>query len=447
MLHTRDDDEKIRHVVVGEACLGSGAFGSVYLGFDGATGKTVAVKEIPISPDEAGGGLPMNIINEIAIMRDARHPNLVEYHGSRLTETAHGGTVVQIVMEFVASGSLAGLLRRAGTLREPVAAMYMRDVLCGLEYLHRSGVCHRDIKSENILVSPEGRCKITDYGASKVLRSSIAGVSTMLNTFVGTPFYVAPEVVRGESYGRSADIWSVGCLAYELLTGAPPNYGVVNPMAAMYKVASDGDAVPVLPDGHSTDAADFVATCCRRDAARRPTAAALLDHPWVRKLVSTGTATSAPRDRTPKNTAASALNSKPRESFAGSQGVNEDDDGVSLSRCHACGEELALFSCDDCRRLNLAHSLCHSCWGTSHRTSRSRGHVKRPLLFLPPRASPQRHREPPRRFELCADGGMMLPGGAFVDTINDADDVEWECGRCHLLNTMTAAECLCGHLR
>jgi serine/threonine protein kinase len=181
---------------------------------------------------------------------------------------------VQIVMEFVASGS------RAGTLRESVAAMYMRDVLCGLEYLHRSGVCHRDIKSENILVSPEGRCKITDYGASKVLRSSIAGVSTMLNTFVGTPFYVAPEVVRGESYGRSAHIWSVGCLAYELLTGAPPNSGVVNPMAAMYKVASDGDAVPILPAvGHSTDAADFVATCCRRDAARRPTAAALLGHP------------------------------------------------------------------------------------------------------------------------------------------------------------------------
>jgi hypothetical protein len=73
--------------------------------------------------------------------------------------------------------------------------------------------------------------------------------------------------------------------------------------------------------------------------------------------------------------------------------------------------------------------------------------VKRPLLFLPPRASPQRHREPPQRFELCADGGMMLLGGAFVDTINDAEDVEWECGRCPLLNTMTAAEWLCGHLR
>jgi serine/threonine protein kinase len=171
----------------------------------------------------------------------------------------------------------------------------------------------------------------------------------MLNTFVGTPFYVAPEVVRGESYGRSADIWSVGCLAYELLTGAPPNYGIVNPMAAMYKVASDGDAVPMLPEvGHSTDAADFVATCCSRDAARRSTAAALPDHPWLRALVSTGrTGPSAPRDRTPKSTAASALNSKPRESFAGSQGVKEDDDGVSLSRCHACGEELALFSCGD----------------------------------------------------------------------------------------------------
>jgi serine/threonine protein kinase len=100
----------------------------------------------------------VNIINENRDHRDALHPNLVEHHGSRLTETAHGGTVVPMVMEFVASGSLAGLLRRAGTLREPVATVYVRDVLCVLEYLHRSGVCHRDINSENILVSPEGRC-------------------------------------------------------------------------------------------------------------------------------------------------------------------------------------------------------------------------------------------------------------------------------------------------
>jgi hypothetical protein len=71
----------------------------------------------------------------------------------------------------------------------------------------------------------------------------------------------------------------------------------------------------------------------------------------LRELVSTGTGPSAPRGRTRKSTAASALNSKPRESFAGSHIVNQDDDGVSLSRCHACGEELALFSCDDCRRL------------------------------------------------------------------------------------------------
>jgi serine/threonine protein kinase len=109
----------------------------------------------------------------------------------------------------------------------------------------------------------------------------------------------------------------------------------------------------MLPQvGHSTDAADFIATCCRREATRRPTAAALLDHAWLRELVSTGTGPSAPHDRTPKHTAASALNFKPRESFAGLQGVNEDDDDVSLSRCHACGEELALFSRDDCRRLN-----------------------------------------------------------------------------------------------
>jgi serine/threonine protein kinase len=101
----------------------------VYLGFDGATatGKTVAVKEIPIPNRDHG-------------RRAAPEPRGV----SRLAAAGDGARrdIVQIVMEFVASGSLAGLLRRAGTLREPVAAMYMRDMLCGLEYLHRSGICH-----------------------------------------------------------------------------------------------------------------------------------------------------------------------------------------------------------------------------------------------------------------------------------------------------------------
>jgi hypothetical protein len=98
----------------------------------------------------------------------------------------------------------------------------------------------------------------------------------------------------------------------------------------------------------------------------------------LRELVSTGTGPSAPRDRTAKTTAALAVNSQPRESFAGSQGVNEDDDGVSLSRCHACGEELALLSCDDCRRLNLAH-ICATHAGDLTASSR--------CCVLPPRGS------------------------------------------------------------
>jgi serine/threonine protein kinase len=454
MLSLKDDDDEIQQVVMGDACLGHGSFGAVYLGFDGATGRTVAVKEIPImvSSEHIGADakLPENIRNEIAIMREARHPNLVAYFGSRTSDSPHHGLVVQIVMEFVAGGSIAALLRRAGTFREAIAAMYTRDLLSGLSFLHSIGVCHRDIKSENLLVSPEGRCKIADYGTSKSLIRDNS--QTMMRTCVGTPHYMAPEVARGDEYGREADVWSAGCIVHEMLTGSAPTYGVQgNPMAIMYRVASDDEAVPTLPASFSPEARNFLELCCCRSPQHRPTAAEMLTHPWLAVT---------PQPESSRHPCANirAAGENRRDSVTSNTGntnglfgsTNPDAElaasSPGLRKCQQCASEIALFGCDDCRSLRRPANLCSVCWVAVHSNSRMRPHAKRPMLFNGPDSHQVRDTSGPSA-GLRSSDGIMLPGGTFVDTLDGGDygDVEWECGVCHSLNAMSSHECVCGH--
>lgn len=215
--------------------LGVGGRGVVYEGFDHAVGHFVAVKELAymepstISNDGEDAELA-EILSELACMREAQHPNLVQYYGARRSAVG-----VQIVMEYVSGGSLDYVLTRCGPLREAVARAYTRDILEALRYLHEEmHVCHRDVKPANILITPDGRCKLADFGVAKQVdegpsrhqqhqqqhqqqqqRStspslgSDGGASAYgsrgpsgvregyLQTAVGTPWYMAPEVING----------------------------------------------------------------------------------------------------------------------------------------------------------------------------------------------------------------------------------------------------------
>lgn len=460
------NDPAVADVVREDTCLGRGSFGAVYLGFDASSGRQVAIKELPLvragSSAEtmtaaelkaAAGDFPVAVQNEIDIMREAVHPNLVHYYGSRVAASEHEGPVVQLVMEYVPGGSVARLLGRVGKLREPVAAMYTRDVLRGLQFLHDTcRVCHRDVKSENVLVTPEGECKLTDYGASKALIDH--GRSAMLSTCIGTPNYMAPEVFRGEPYNAAADVWSAGCLLVELLTGDAPNYGMKhNPMAMMYHVASDDDAVPTLPDDASVSDAcrDFLAAMVQRDAPKRLTARALLQHPWMRSCA----VGRKPADRaaaTDKARSSSALFEQSKTDFF--PGVDGASEPIVAAPCHRCGSGIALFTCDQCRQLEAVHRLCPTCWDTVHAHARATSHVKKPLLMVSPErlnaSDGKQKRSPPPSSQGSrrdTDAGLMLPSGEFVD-MYVGDETVWECGRCGVVNDSGALQCTnCEHTK
>lgn len=183
--------------------LGVGGRGVVYEGFDHAKGRFVAVKEIAYMETSMVGEEDtalQEILSELACMREAQHPNLVQYYGARRSAVG-----VQIIMEYVSGGSLDYVLTRCGPLHEAVARAYTRDVLEALRYLHEVlHVCHRDVKPANILITPDGRCKLADFGVAKRVEETTPTSSPScgaregyLRTAVGTPWYMAPEVING----------------------------------------------------------------------------------------------------------------------------------------------------------------------------------------------------------------------------------------------------------
>nr|CCC89691.1 putative protein kinase [Trypanosoma congolense IL3000] len=296
--------------------LGVGAMGVVYEGYDEESGRFVAVKEIPVydvdvsaQEDSCVAGGLRSILHEISLMERLAHPNLVTYYGAR--RSAAG---VEIIMEYVNGGSLDSLIRRQGCLRESVVRSYARDLLEGLSYLHNTArICHRDVKPANVLITADGRCKLTDFGVSKLLDDTVG-----MHTTVGTPWYMAPEVVDcsgnttnttssihgcvdgadndnieasklGSSYTTAADVWSFGVTVYEMITGKKPFGGnLKNAAAVLFSIVSNSTPTPRLPS--TCDASpllqDFLDLCFVRDPTLRPSARELLSHMWFHEASS-----------------------------------------------------------------------------------------------------------------------------------------------------------------
>lgn len=261
--------------------LGRGSFGSVVLGMELDTGRLMAVKQIPLPPltgTNSGYQKLEHIERETNLLKAMSFPNIVNYYGVQVhmaTRLEEGS--LDIFLEFVPGGSIAFLLKTFGRLEESVTRQYTRQILLGLEYLHRHKIVHRDIKGGNVLVDPSGMCKLTDFGTSM----SILDLMSEGNpTIQGTVSWMAPEVIKQEAQGVEVDIWSVGCTVLEMATGSPPWSDFSTPVAAMLHIASTEDT-PHIPDYLSHEAQDFLRLCLQRDQKLRPTANELLQHPFV----------------------------------------------------------------------------------------------------------------------------------------------------------------------
>ncbi|KAJ6374967.1 hypothetical protein OIU77_000024 [Salix suchowensis] len=252
--------------------LGRGTFGHVYLGFNSESGELCAMKEVTLFSDDAKSKeSAKQLMQEISLLSRLRHQNIVQYHGS---ETV--GDRLYIYLEYVSGGSIYKLLQEYGQLGELVIRSYTKQILSGLAFLHSKSTVHRDIKGANILVDPNGRVKLADFGMAK----HITGQSCPLS-FKGSPYWMAPEVIKNSSgCNLAVDIWSLGCTVLEMATAKPP-WSQFEGVAAMFKIGNSKD-LPAIPDHLSDEGKDFVRQCLQRNPLHRPTAARLLEHPFVK---------------------------------------------------------------------------------------------------------------------------------------------------------------------
>ncbi|HYM66739.1 MAG TPA: serine/threonine-protein kinase, partial [Patescibacteria group bacterium] len=199
-----------------KAELGRGGMGAVFLAEQPGLGREVAIKQL--IPSAAADPVALNrFLQEAQVMARTSHPNLVQVHDLELM-----GGENYIVLEFVRGEALRDLINR-GPVPPPQVFAVMHGVLQALDYAHKHGIVHRDMKPENILIADEGMVKVADFGIARLTDDSGAGgTATKTGTTVGTPQYMSPEQVASSKVDGRSDLYSAGIVLYELVAGQPP---------------------------------------------------------------------------------------------------------------------------------------------------------------------------------------------------------------------------------
>ncbi|PRD25191.1 UNVERIFIED_CONTAM: Tao [Trichonephila clavipes] len=264
-LFDKEDPEKI---FIDLREIGHGSFGAVYYARNAVTKEVVAIKKMSFTGKQSAEKW-QDIIKEVKFLRQLKHRNTIDYKGCYLKEHT-----AWLIMEYCL-GSASDIIEvHKKPLKEEEIAAICQDALQGLEYLHSLGRIHRDVKAGNILLTENGTVKLADFGS--------ASMGSPANSFVGTPYWMAPEVILAMDEGQydgKVDIWSLGITCIELAERKPPYFNM-NAMSALYHIAQN-DSPSLGPGDWSDSFHRFVETCLQKHPTDRPTASRLLQHPFI----------------------------------------------------------------------------------------------------------------------------------------------------------------------
>lgn len=250
-----------------KSILGKGMFGTVYLGRHTPSNNKIAVKVI--SKETLKPELQIRLEQEILCQRSVSSENIVKLIDVQKTENNF-----YLVLEYCEGGDLGNFIKQNGPVTEKIAQKWMQQITEGFKVLQKKNIIHRDLKLQNILMTENTTSavlKLADFGLSRFLEDDLA------TTWVGTPLYMAPEVLKCEEYGSKADIWSLGLVLYEILTGELPIK-----VQKREQIPSAQKSLKSLPEFLSDDCKDLLSKLLEYDSHKRISFEEIFIHPFIR---------------------------------------------------------------------------------------------------------------------------------------------------------------------
>lgn len=272
--------------------IGEGAYSNVYKGYHQNSSKIFAIKEINISIHQKN---IERFREEVKLMKNLNHNNIV-----KLYDTIENEDYMYLILEYCEHGDLKKFLNKR-PLKEKKVKKFMRQIVSGLKYLNKFDIYHRDLKPQNILVDKEYNLKISDFGLAKSCESN-----TLLDTICGSPMYMAPEIMKYRQYDTKADLWSLGVIFYQMLTGRTPY--TANSHAELMDNIENKSIIFPMSIKISNSAIDLLTKLLKKTSKERMTWEELFDHEWLNSDVSESTIIKSKSETSLENINNDALN-------------------------------------------------------------------------------------------------------------------------------------------